>query len=260
MQNAHVYYVVGQIRFNLVSDMEDYVKKIQGGFRKHGFTLFTPNDTQSLQVEQQPQSIQGKVVNKRTWYFSQSNRHAGFILGDSFITFHTTHYDSRDKLIDSLLMGLSIVNDAVELEHTSRLGLRYLDAILPSEGETVDLYLKSEISAFKVGRAMPMSDFWESVFLSELVSCSSKGTLVARIMASFGQLGYPPDMVPNGLIPKDRFAGDNSCQHATLDVDHFVDVLMPVGADLQSVLVELHEHVEKVFLDSVSDHALGVWK
>lgn len=260
MKNAPVYYVVGQIRFNLVSDMEDFVKKIQGGYRKLGYTLFEQNDTQSLQIEQQPESVTGRVVKNRSWFFSQSDRHSGFILGESFVTFHTTHYESRDHLIKSLLDGFHIVNEAVGLEHTSRVGLRYLDAVLPSKDETVDLYLKSEISAFNVGRAKPVSDFWESLFFSELESCDSKGALVARIKATFGKLGYPPDMVPNSLIPKKEFAMDHSCQHAILDVDHHVNVQMPIGADLMSVFVELHGHVESVFLDSISEHALEVWK
>ena len=44
-------------------------------------------------------------------------------------------------------------------------------------------------------------------------------------------LGYPPDMVPNGLLPMPRFAINDIRSHAIIDTDRFVEGRMELDFD-----------------------------
>ena len=181
MKNAPVYYVVGQIRFNVVSRMSIYADDIQEQLRKLGYTLYEPQRMQKLQFEQSGQAVQGGVVEEVTWNITQSDRKAGFVLGQSYISFHTTHYTSKEEFLTSLLAGFAVVNKVVDLDHVSSLGLRYLDAIIPSEGESVLDYLNPGIHGVVISNEQRINNSCESVYKSQLNKSSVNGIIVARM-------------------------------------------------------------------------------
>src|SRR5262245_49029180 len=120
MSNAPVYYALAQAHFNPVAAMTKYVDQIQDRLRREGYPLFEPQQFTQLQMLPEPQ-IQQTV----SWLMTKSDRTAGFILGSSAITYHTTHYQTHKEFIQELLQGLTAVHDVVSLDHISRLGLRY---------------------------------------------------------------------------------------------------------------------------------------
>ena len=101
---------------------------------------------------------------------------AGFILTASSITFHTTHYQTSNEFIPELLRGLKAVHEVVKLDHIGRLGLRYLDAVLPQLGENVDQYLADGLHGVRFGATQRYA-LNESVFETEGDPLVSKGTL-----------------------------------------------------------------------------------
>ena len=72
---------------------------------------------------------------------TRQDRTEGFILDQDSITFHTTHYKTHREFIESALLGLETVHKVVTLDFVSRIGMRYLDAVIPREGESVEQYL-----------------------------------------------------------------------------------------------------------------------
>lgn len=260
MSNAPVYYALVQAHFNPVAAMGKYVDQVQDSLRRQGYPLFEPQQVTHLVIPGPGQDQAGPTIgHEQSWLMTKSDRTAGFILGPSAITFHTTHYQTREEFIPELLRGLQAVHDAVTLDHVSRLGLRYLAAVLPHEGETVESYLTEGLHGVQFGAARKYA-LSESVFETSTGPLLATGVLVTRVHRMDGQLGFPPDMVPNGLALMAKFNVAAPRPHAVIDTDHYSQGVMPV--DLPQIgkqLITLHATIKEVFEVTTTPHALQVW-
>jgi uncharacterized protein (TIGR04255 family) len=261
MSNAPVYYALAQAQFNPVAAMEKYVIDIQDVLRRDGYTLFEAQEVTQLQFIAAPGETvaEPKLIPTHTWLITKADRTSGFVLSQTSLIYHTTHYETSDKFISDLLCGLKAIHDVVTLDHLSRLGLRYLDAILPHSNEKVDSYLVKGLHGVEFGAAQRYS-LIESVFETSSGPLLPKGTLVARVHRATSQLGYPPDMVPNGLLPMSRFENTNVISHAIIDTDHFVEGIMPLDFNqIKDQYVNLHATIKDAFNAMITEYATETW-
>lgn len=263
MSNAPVYYALAQAHFNPVAAMAKYVDQIQDRLRREGYPLFEPQQFMQLVVPRtgqgQGQPQEPQIQQAVSWLMTRSDRTAGFILGPSTISYHTTHYQTHNEFIPELLRGLMAVHDAVALDHVSRLGLRYLDVVLPHAGETTEQYLVGGLHGidFNAARQHAMT---ESVFATDTRPLVPKGTLVARVYRTVAPLGFPPDMLPTGLAIAPQFEIKEPREHAIIDTDHYVEGRMAVELDkLNEQLLSLHGTIKSVFGATTTDYARSAW-
>ncbi len=258
MTKAPVYYVLAQAKFNPIAAMGDkYVNDIQDRLRQAGYTLFEQQNIAQIQLGN-PEVCPISQVSQ--WLVSKENMTSGFILTASSLMYHTTHYETSEEFIPEFLRGLQIVHDVVSLDHISRLGLRYLDAVVPSSHETVRQYLVNGLHGvdFKAEQEYTLT---ESVFKTNSGPLLSNGKLVARVLQlASSLLVYPADLLPQKLVPMKRFEFKEPCAHAVIDTDHFVEGHMPVDFDkIKAQLVSLHAINKEAFESAVSAHAKKIW-
>lgn len=261
MSNAPVYYALAQAHFNPVAAMSKYVDQIQDRLRREGYPLFEPQQVTHLVVPGpgQTQQAEPQITQMHQWLITRSDRTAGFILAPSAITYHTTHYDTHNEFIPELLRGLAAVHEAATLDHVSRLGLRYLDAVLPRASESVEQYLVSGLHGVEFN-ATQRYRLTESVFGTDTGPLVQSGTLVTRVHRMTAPLGLPPDMQPNGLMINPKFEVKEPRAHAVIDTDHFVEGRMPIDMDnLGKQLLSLHATIKSVFGATTTDHARDAW-
>jgi uncharacterized protein (TIGR04255 family) len=261
MSNAPVYYALAQARFNPISAMSKYVADIQDRLRREGYPLFDVQQVNQLVVPtpEEGAPAEARLSQAASWLITRGDRSAGFILGAEAISYHTTHYETHNEFIPELLRGLNAVHEAVGLDHISRMGLRYLDAVLPGPSETVEQYLRSGLHGVEYAAERQYA-LAESAFTTDTAPLVSRGTLITRVYRMTSHLGFPPDMFPNGLSVAERFKTKNPIDHAVIDTDHYAEGRMPVDAEqLQHQLLSLHSAIKSVFGAIVTDHARSVW-
>lgn len=263
MSNAPVYFALVQAHFNPVAAMTRYVDEIQDRLRREGYPLFNAREITQLTIpgsNQDAKSLQPHIQQQKSWLLTRSDKKAGFVLGPSTITFQTTHYSSHREFIAELLRGLKAVHEAVDLDHVSRLGMRYLDAVLPQQNETVEKYLNPGMHGldFEAKRQHALS---ESVFATDVQPLVAEGTLVVRVyLRAQGQLGFPPGISPEGLALNPAFDMKTPCAHGVIDTDHFCQGHIPLQFDgLEKQLLSLHTQVSAAFKAVATDHARRVW-
>ena len=261
MANAPVYYALAQAQFNPVAAMTKYVGEVQDILRRDGYTSFEPQQVAHLQLTAAPgqASSEPQVAHTTSWLITKGDRASGFILSAASITFHSTHYETSKEFIPELLRGLKAVHKVVGLAYISRLGLRYLDAVLPQSDETIEQYLADGLLGVHFGATQRYA-LNESVFETQSAPLVTRGTLVARVHRMTSPLGYPPDMLPSGLIPMPKFDIKDATPHAVIDTDHFVEGRMSLDFEkIDEQLVSLHATMKLVFDATVKDHARAVW-
>jgi uncharacterized protein (TIGR04255 family) len=255
MQNAPVYLTLAQVKFNPIMSLDSYLSGIQESFRKLGFPDFKKNVVAAFNlsamggagIAQPPQS-------ETIFAFNHMNSMAGFALGSDFLTYQVTEYDVFETFGGTLLEGLEIVHKAVSLSYVSRIGVRYLDAVFPRAGETLEQYLLPEV----MGLSAKLDGALAHSFTETRVGMKT-GTLVARTIINDGGIGFPPDLVPPMPVPEHftKLQG----RHATLDTDAFIE--QREVFDLPTVkqrLFELHDLSAMAFQKTVTPHALETWK
>ncbi|WP_284317478.1 TIGR04255 family protein, partial [Klebsiella pneumoniae] len=137
--------------------------------------------------------------------------------------------------------------------------LRYLDAVFPERSETIEQYLVKELHGVDFGWT-PLQSIQESVYQTSVEPLISNGFMVSRIHKMNGQLGFPPDMIPNVLLPLPRFSNTEHRMHSIIDTDHYVEGNM--STDLQLIekqILSLHSKVKEAFEGMVSDFARAKW-
>ncbi len=262
MKNAPVYFTVAQVRFNTVLNMEAYLSTIQERMRGSRFPdfkresvhqLILPFTTTSAPVENQPPAP--SFIPQARCRFGNIEGTTEFILENSSIALQTTEYDTHETFFKIFVDGLTIIHEAMRLDFTERVGLRYFDAVLPKSGEKLSDYLTPEV----MGLSTKLPDQLAHSY-SETVTINTSGKLISRTIIQHGHVGLPPEIAP--LAPKlnARFTGPEGL-HAILDTDAFYDQREAFDlGKIGSKLVALHSEIKKSFTTTITPFARKAWE
>ena len=258
MNNAPVYFTVVQVRFNPVLNLESYLSTIQDRMRAARFPDFNRQVVQQLVM-----SFGGGEAGKppapllqpqARCIFGDIEGTTSFVLENNALALQTTAYETFETFSKVLLQGLKIVHEALRLDFIDRVGLRYLDAVVPKENETLSDYLMPEV--------LGLSHRLDGQLLhsiSETITMNTAVKLVSRVIIQDGHVGLPPDLVPLALKLSPRFTEPEGL-HGIIDTDAFREQREVFKLDgLESVLGILHEEILKSFKATVTPHALKTW-
>jgi uncharacterized protein (TIGR04255 family) len=256
MKNAPVYFTIAQIRFNPILSLQSFIPGIQENFRKHGFADFQKALAMTLTVNLKDSASQSPTSTPlERFIFSDIANTQTFVLEQNAISFQSTKYEVFETFTAALMKGLHVMNDVVGgLMFVERVGLRYLDAVMPRHGENLSQYLIPEAMGL-YGRLKGQTKHTFSETLAEHPGAS----IISRVLIQEGRIGLPPDLLLNQMSIAQKFA-DFTGIHAILDTDAFVAERIPYGAtEIEKRLGALHERINEAFRALVSPHALAVW-
>ena len=259
MTHAPVYFVIVQVRFNPLLALESYAPKIQDQFRHHGFPDYQAGRlaTFNLAIVNSTDggAPQVPVSQLMRYSFSNMEKTAAFTLDQGSLSLQTTDYDVFESFSEIFLRGLRIINDAVSLSYTDRIGVRYLDAVFPKSGESLSDYLHSGA----LGLHGKLDGTLMHAFSETLVKIGPIN-IVARSIVQNGQIGFPPDLQPMTLTVAQRFL-DSTGLHAILDTDGSHESRASFDLDhVKSVLYEVHSSVTTAFKATVTEGATQAWR
>jgi uncharacterized protein (TIGR04255 family) len=255
MNLAPVFYTLAQVQFNPITQMSDYVSRLQEHLRRNGFPDFRADSQIEFAIrrleESQPEMQQQQHVR---WSFTNSDRTEGYQLSSNALVFHTTTYDTFKDFLQKTIAGVELVHNVVELAYTERIGLRYLDAIVPIGDDRLHQYLNSSL--------LGLSDSVDgrlSHSFTETVTVIEPGTLVTRAVITDNGLSLPPDLFPLQLELANRFKEVNS-RHAVLDTDYFVAQRTKFDiTEIKNQMSMAHDVLTKAFDSSVTDYSKQKW-
>jgi len=261
MKNAPVYFTIAQVRHNRVLRLGSYAPDIQDRMRKAGYPDFKKGVSTALTLTHQlgsEQQSQAPVVEQveRLMFFS-TDRTKGFIVEQNAVSFHTTKYETFEALADEFMRGLTIVHECVTLAHSERIGLRYLDAVVPPDGEAgLEDYLASGVLG--LSSRLP-EQVRVSRSFAETHILTADCTILARTIIQAGLLGFPMDLQPIGVEIAERFREINGV-HAIVDTDASIEGRFSFDLDaIKSQLSVLRKGIGIAFDATVTSLAVSAW-
>jgi uncharacterized protein (TIGR04255 family) len=259
MSLAPVFYTLAQVQFNPIAQMLDYVARLQERLRRSGFPDFRAENQFELTIrrldEPQPEVQPQQHIR---WSFTNAQRTEGYLLLSNALVFHTTTYDTFEVFLQKTLSGLSLVHDIIELDYVQRIGLRYLDAVVPMGNDTLQQYVNSSLLGFSANLDGHLIHSF-----TETVQSVEDGHLVARAVITDGALALSPDLFPLQLELKPRFSAVNG-RNAVIDTDYSVDYSVDKRKnfdlkEIESQLLKSHAIITNAFRISVTDYAREKW-
>lgn len=263
MSNAPVYYVIAQVRHNTVLNLATYAPEIQDRMRKAGYPGYRVGKAvvfnlmvQPIDGSPQPQSATTETRDIHTFLSADGTR--GFSLEQGALSFHTTEYDVFDVFSKEFFVGLEIVHDCIKLAFSERVGIRYLDVVVPVPGQ-------SELKDFLVPGVLGLADCLGdevpiAMTISETHIQLQDANLLSRTFVQNGALGFPMDLAAQGLQVPERFKTVNGV-HAIIDTDASQTAQTPFDLNqLRKQLDMLHTKIRMAFDASVTEYALNTWK
>jgi uncharacterized protein (TIGR04255 family) len=193
-------------------------------------------------------------VQQERFLFGNVEKTHTFILDGQSLTLQSTNYGHFEAFSTCFLDALSIVDNAMKLAFTERVGLRYLDRVMPQTGETIEQYLVDQVKGMNsrlTGR--PIYAFTEAMNEIENIK------LLSRVAIQEGPLAFPPDIQPGNMRISEKFTSyiGNS---AILDNDGCVD-----GREVFSKkavaehLDAIHKVIGAAFRATATPHAFTTW-
>ncbi|MDB5841784.1 MAG: hypothetical protein JWQ23_3736, partial [Herminiimonas sp.] len=182
----------------------------------------------------------------------------GFILEQNALSFQTTDYDTFETFSKHFFSGLEIVHKCISLDYSERIGIRYLDAVVPADGEAE---LKEYLAPGVLGLAGRLPEEVPiGLSLSETHIRMPEANLLSRVVIQNGQLGFPMDLTTQGLQVPERFQQVNGV-HAIIDTDASQEGREEFNLErLRERLDVLHTKIRMAFDASVTEYALKVWE
>jgi len=255
MSLAPVFYTLAQVQFNPIAQMSDYVARLQERLRRGGFPDFQSENQLELTIrrldEAQPDVQPQQHVR---WSFMNTQRTEGYLLLSNALVFHTTTYNTFTDFLQKTIFGLNLVHEIVELAYVERIGLRYLDAIVPLENDTLQQYLNPSLLGFSANLEGRLNHSF-----TETVTSIEDGNLVARAVITDGALALSPDLITLQLELQSQFKEING-RNAVLDTDYFVVKRNSFNLkEIEDQLLKAHDIITNAFKVSVTDYAREKW-
>lgn len=257
LKNPPVYLTLAQVRFNPILKLSDFLPSIQESFRQAGYPDFERQDIISFPIfadQDAPPSVPARPVRQEKFLLGNLEKTHTFILDDRSLTLQSTDYGHFEAFSARFLEGLGIVNDAVRLAFTERVGLRYLDRVMPQAGETIKQYLVDQVQGMysRLG-GRPLYAFTEA--RNEIDNIK----LLSRVVIQDGPLAFPPDIQPGNMHISERFTSYTGTS-AILDNDGFAEgreafSTQVVGAHLDAI----HKVISTAFKTTVRSYAFTAW-
>ena len=256
--NAPLAYAVAEVRTEHLADIEEYQPKLAGKLRGEypiQRTIQTANLIMSGgQLMPEPSS-------NTAWEYATPDNRVAVMLRTNGLVLHATRYEDSKTFLAHLEAVVKAFAEEVPSVYVNRLGLRYIDFVLPNTGEAPEAYVDQRLNPNLGLSSTPKGVTTTSMSAYQM---QHDTVLVLRYTRAAGQPELPPDL---GVLSLDKspLMTDNVPEEhptAVIDVDCYhqytpVQRLEPEREKYR--FSSIYEISFDAFMMAVTDHARNVW-
>lgn len=258
--NAPLAYVLAEVRTEQLADIKTYYDTLAGQLREqfpvqrrmHAARLVTTGSSVRLESE-----------NDSVLEFVAPDNLRGVIIRPSGLVLHSTRYSNFQEFVGCLSSVVGILHKVVPHIYVNRLGLRYIDFVIPRPNEAPEMYVDRRLNP----ELNISTEAGCPVTTSLSVYPREGGQLVLRYMRGPGQPGLPPDLATVSLGPSQPMIAARNVPPtqttAILDTDRISEFGTPILLEPESVIRQfqaMRDDVSRAFKAIViTEHARAAW-
>lgn len=263
LPNAPLAYVLAQVRFEPFLEIEKCIPALQTSLRER-YPRFLRTEQVVFQVLPQPEGQPPRMqpASLLRWELGAASNHASVIVQQDSLVLRATEYETYASFGQRWRDVMRRVGEQIPNLFNNRIGLRYINFIVPNPGETPEPYMAERLRcdpepglAYQKHRGLTVAEY-------HLV----RGSLAVRYSRLTGQPILPPDLESPGSLALEpsaimQRAVSADQPTAVLDIDRFMPLSMAYGADVLGDLFEgLHQDIQAAFKALTTEHARAVWQ
>lgn len=255
MRKPPIFYTIGQIQFNPILGMVNFVPDIQEELRRD-FPDFQRGKVANIQIKAAEESVPPQVITQERWYFSDLNKTSGYLLQPQSFVFHTTAYETSEHFLQKVLDGISVVHKHARLTYVENVAIRTLDAVIPEPGQNVRDFLNPAVRGLSEG----LDGQLKHSIVESLWEIPPHGILISRVAIVKGALATPMDLFPFSLELKPELRKPDLGEHALVDSDrqHKERFAFDLG-EIEKRLLVVKKDATQAFQKAVSQFGLDRW-
>jgi uncharacterized protein (TIGR04255 family) len=266
-----VFFTVAAIRHEPIAALSEYIPRLQDALRKKGYSgqfLKFGQEVRTEGFQLSDGETPATSHAQRMYQVFTPDRLQAFTFNDNGVfAYHTSDYISREATFAQFRMGLEVLDEAVKVQQLTRVGIRMLDLIRPSDvpGRTLRDYLAPSLLGFStlsVTRAWtPATSLLEQRFIDG----------DSEVMARFDYLpdgfGINVELFPTirGHALKPHLTSQPGTPHGILDIDSGTRQApgeVAASFNVDAVMTALGHHKDRIsamFRAAVTSAALDDW-
>lgn len=260
-KQAPLAYVLAEVRTEHLADLKSYKAEIAALFRAEypiqrvlhtaKFVASSGGGLQHVETEQDA-----------AWEFAAPDNHVALIVRPNGFVLHATRYKDSTDFLGLLHRAVSMLSSKIPAIFLNRLGLRYVDFVVPRSGEVPEDYVDKRLS--------PMLDIGQTggavVAMSLVVYPFPNGQMTLRFVRGTGQPELPPELSTinlekSPLMKRPDIAPTQATAIVDMDRVREFATRVPMDADfVRQQLQSMRNDVSDVFKNKViTDHARKIW-
>ncbi|MCC5835439.1 MAG: TIGR04255 family protein [Opitutales bacterium] len=245
-------FVLGQVRFAPVLSMEEKIPAIQDSLRKNGFPRLSVRE---IEITKRDANGKTEIERRKQWEFINKEKWASVLIDTDFIVFQVTRYKLFEHYISEFKGILDTFAHHAKPDLVQRIGLRYVDLVIPRDDQKLESYLSPSLRGFSIQGG----EHREAFRCESVTQTGDNSRFIHRYMEANNGFGFPPDLLPISLS-FDLDLNLNS-PFGLLDMDHFMHV--DNDFSVQEIIKNfwaLHDLQTKAFAASVTKTAMNEWR
>lgn len=247
--------VLLQIAFQAVRDMASYIPKVQDRLRTQGFPVDVSGEVRELTVQA---GEPARETRRPRWEFRNMKESTSIIVDETAVVLQTTAYTRFEEFLRTFELAMTTMDAIVGNIIVERIGLRYIDAIIPESGEDWRKYVNSRYRGFENDVARPD----RSVLAMQTVSDTGpQQRMIARLAQNREGMLLPPDLASFSPELPDSIGRAKQGEILTLlDLDHYREARQTIDVEnIKDIAWELHDGLEIMFRDIATEYAMTEW-
>jgi len=248
---APLVYVLAEVRLSPILDTAKRAAAAQEVLRSKFPRLTRLNEVQTVL------GPSATLTSAQSYSFSDRERSKGVVVTGSSVVYHVTSYKESRDFFEELGWVLTTLETLYAGDLVARLGLRYVDAIVPMSGESASAYIRPEFA----GIDLESGHERKVQMLAEYPR--NNGALTLRYLCLGPGVYLTPDLVPDLLAEPEwvRRARKSGQSAALLDTDRWENFEQSfLAANLLNKFKDLKADIRRAFLSSTTPYAREVWE
>jgi|GEM_PF-891527 len=259
-----VFLVLCQVRHSPVLKLDSLLPEFQDRMRKKGFPGYRANKQVGFEItgdlgKQEDMKITQQEVT--THLLTNSDESEVFVVASDSFAFQTTVYGDFERFSELFVMGLSEYQDVVSPALVTRMGVRFLDLVVPPTDVPMSNYVRCEY----LGLHHILDERWTGQY-QFVESSLNRGdqSLKSRVFLRNSTVQLPPDLAGSVRALPPHLAEVNAV-HAVLDTD--ASYTPPTGISMSFELNVITERMTSLKMDAsevfkaiVTPEALKAWE
>ena len=256
--NAPLAYALAEVRTEHLADIEDYQPKFASRLRD-AYPIQRARQTTNI-ITSGGQPVP-ELSSSTAWEYATTDNCVAVILRANGLVLHATRYEDSTTFLAKLNEVVVALKEIVPSVYVNRLGLRYIDFVLPKTKEAPEDYVDQRLNP-----DLGLSHSPEGVTTTSMSVYRMERdiTLILRYTRATGQPELPPDLGSLSLEGSTLMSDEVSEQHPTaiIDVDCYrrYSTVLQLEPDRElDRFARIYEISFDAFMAAITDHARNVW-